>query len=43
MIGIKGEPDDGVQSDHMMECPVCGLTFDMRDLFDCGLYDNERA
>jgi hypothetical protein len=29
---IKGEPDDDVQSDHMMKCPVCGRTFDMRDL-----------
>jgi hypothetical protein len=27
-----GEPDDDVQSDHMMECAVCGRIFDMRDL-----------
>jgi hypothetical protein len=28
---IKGEPDDG-GTDHIMECPVCGMRFDMRDL-----------
>jgi hypothetical protein len=32
-IAIKGEPDDD-GTDHVMECPVCGKRFDMRDLFE---------
>jgi hypothetical protein len=28
---IEGEPDDD-GADHIMECPVCGKRFDMRDL-----------
>lgn len=27
-----GTPDDDIESDHMEKCPVCGKTFDMRNL-----------
>ncbi|WP_299720446.1 hypothetical protein [Tardiphaga sp.] len=27
-----GKPDDGINGDHLMECPVCGVVFDMHDL-----------
>lgn len=27
-----GHPDDDIESDHMMVCPVCGVKFDMRNL-----------
>ena len=31
-VRIVGEPADGIDGDHIGICPVCGATFDYRDL-----------